>query len=156
MKWEEHSKVTPLKNRFLKIISTIIVTSLISVGVVLGVNYTQKESTGIEAVNLMYDFSDVYELDSNMSKLEDIMTPDIFKEVTIDNQDRALNTYLKFKKNPVKVEIIKSTSSYVLYRLHTDSITGNRKFMMTFDTNLLGKINYIREMEIIDFYPNLD
>lgn len=156
MKWEEHSKVTPLKNRFLKITSTIIVTSLISVGVVLGVNYTQKESTGIEAVNLMYDFSDVYELDSNMSKLEDIMTPEIFKEVTIDNQDRALNTYLKFKKNPVKVEIIKSTSSYVLYRLHTDSITGNRKFMMTFDTNLLGKINYIREMEIIDFYPNLD
>lgn len=156
MNWERHSKATPMKSSILKIAIVVITGLLITSILFIVINYLQKESTGIKAVNLMYNFDDVYELDSNMSDLAKITTKDIFSEITIDNQDRALNTYLKFKKNPTKVEIIKSTPYYVLYRLKTESLTGNRKFMMTFDTNWLGKIDYIREMEIIDFYPNLD
>lgn len=132
------------------------ITVVLGVGIVLGGIRLQKANTGVKAVELMYDFKTAYELNDQMSELKKITTTDIYRELTIDNADRTLNTYLKFKNKPVEVEIIKSTDNYVLYRLNTEVITTNRKFMFVFDTDWLGRINYVREMEVIDFYPNLD
>lgn len=131
-------------------------TVLVGFGIVLGVIQLQKKAIGEKAVMLMYNFSDAYELDSHMKDLRKITTKEIYNELTINNSDRTLNTYLKFKDNSVDVEIIKSTRDYVLYRLNTESLTTNRKFMFTFDTDIWGRINYVREVEVIDFYPNFD
>lgn len=132
------------------------ITVVLGVGIVLGGIRLQKANTGVKAVELMYDFKTAYDLNDQMTELKKITTTDIYRELTIDNADRTLNTYLKFKNKPVEVEIIKSTDNYVLYRLNTEVITTNRKFMFVFDTDWLGRINYVREMEVIDFYPNLD
>lgn len=132
------------------------VTTLVGFGIVLGSIQLQKKDIGEKAVMLMYNFEDAYDLDSHMEDLRSITTKDVYNELTINNADRTLNTYLKFKDNSVDVEIIKSTRNYILYRLNTESLTTNRKFMFTFDINMWGKINYVREMEVIDFYPNFD
>lgn len=132
------------------------ITVVLGAGIVLGGIRLQKADTGVKVVKLMYDFETAYELNDQMVDLKKLTTKDVYNSLTIDNADRTLNTYLKFKNKPVEVEIIKSTNSYVLYRLNTEVITTNRKFMFVFDTDWLGRINYVREMEVIDFYPNLD
>ncbi|WP_304427986.1 hypothetical protein [uncultured Clostridium sp.] len=144
------------KSKFKYYAITIATASVLGIGIVLGAIQLQKTSIGEKAVMLMYDFEDAYDLDSHMKDLKRITTKEVYNELTINNADRTLNTYLKFKDNSVDVEIIKSTRNYILYRLNTESLTTNRKFMFTFDTDIWGKINYVREMEIIDFYPNLD
>lgn len=132
------------------------ITLVLGAGIVLGGIRLQKADTGVKAVKLIYDFETAYELNDQMVDLKKLTTKDVYNSLTIDNADRTLNTYLKFKNKPVEVEIIKSTDSYVLYRLNTEVITTNRKFIFVFDTDWLGRINYVREMEVIDFYPNLD
>lgn len=115
-----------------------------------------EKKIGIKAVNLLYSFNDIYELDKNMSELNKICTEKVYNELTIDNENRTLNTYLKFKEDSVKVKVIKSRSNYVLYRLKTDAISKDRLFVFIYDVNNKGKISYVREVEAIDFVQNID
>ena len=65
-----------------------------------------RGKVGIKAVNYLYDFNSIDELESNLPKLESITTKSVYNKIAVVNSDKALNTYLKFKKNPVKVEIL--------------------------------------------------
>lgn len=109
--------------------------------------------TAERVIKLMYEFDsydDVYE--SNMKELKTLTTEDIYKEITVENVDRALTTYLKFKGHSSKVEIIDITDNYVMYSLDTESITQTRKFCMFYHTNWLGRIDKMQEAELRDFY----
>lgn len=130
---------------------TLTVISTLSV-VGLSIHLNKMKKLGVEAVNYMYNFSDVKELDANMPKLESITTKEVYSGLTIDNMDRALNTYIKFKNVPCKVRVLKNTHNYVLYTLDTDALSSGRKFLFLFDVNKAGKISYVREVEAIDFY----
>ena len=49
---------------------------------------------GERAVKLMYDFGTVEQLDYQMNDLKAITTDAVFNQLTIDNEERTLNTYL--------------------------------------------------------------
>jgi hypothetical protein len=117
-------------------------------------NRKEKENLGIQAINLMYNFNSVYELDNNKKYLKEITTPEVYSKLTIDRTERAMGVYLKFRKKPVHVKIKKSTDSYVLYSLDSESIESTRKFILMFEVDEKGRISYIRESEIIDFTTN--
>lgn len=106
---------------------------------------------GERAVKLMYDFGTVEQLDYQMSDLKAITTDAVFNQLTIDNEERTLNTYLKFKNKAVTVEIVQSTHDYVMYHLITPNISAERLFVFFFDVDDSGKISYVREVEAIDF-----
>lgn len=106
---------------------------------------------GVQAVNCLYDFGTVEQLDFQMQGLKEITTDAVFNQLTIDNEERTLNTYLKFKNKPVTVEIVSATSDYVLYRLKTEEISADRLFCFYFHVNKSGKIDTVREVEAIDF-----
>lgn len=114
-----------------------------------------KQSLGNRAVMYMYDFDSIEDLGEQMIDLEKITTATTFNKIAANNSDKALNTYLKFKQSAVNVEILSedssSTGGYVLYTLHTDSISAGRKFAFIYEIDG-GKISYAREMECIDFY----
>lgn len=110
-----------------------------------------SSKVGISAINLLYKFHDYTELDSNMAELRKIVTSSVYDELTIDNEGRLLNTYLKFKGNACIPHVIASTSDYVLYTLETQSIEETRLFLFIYSTNLFGKIDSVREVECIDF-----
>lgn len=111
-----------------------------------------RGAIGVKAVNYLYDFSSIDDLEGNLSKLADVVTEDVYKDVAVTNSDKALNTYLKFKKNPVTVSIIDSKPGFVLYTLDTNSLSSGRKFIFSYTVNWMGKIDSVREMEAIDFY----
>lgn len=117
------------------------------------VHKIEGRKTAQEAVKLMYEFEsydDVYQ--KQMQDLAKITSKEVYNSVTVENIDRALTTYLKFKGHPSKVEIIDATDNYVIYSLDTESITHTRKFVMFYHTNFLGKIDSMKEAELRDFY----
>lgn len=110
-----------------------------------------QKDIGVKAVTYLYQFNQVEDLDNNMEKLKTITTDEVFNQLTVDNEERTLNTYLKFKGKSTDVEIIKSTETYVLYSLDTEYVDSNRVFIFMFDVNNEGKLSYVRECECLDF-----
>lgn len=111
----------------------------------------EKEKIGIAAVSALYDFRDAYQLDNNMVTLKNLVTEAVFNDLTIDNEQRTLTTYLKFENNPVTVNVIKYTDTYVLYSLDTEKISADRIFVFFFDVDNEGKISWYKEVEGIEF-----
>lgn len=115
-----------------------------------------RKKLGTKAVMLLYDFGTVEELDTQMYQLKKIATDSVFNQLTIDNEERTLNTYLKFKGGPVTVNVVQATDSYVLYTLKCDAVDLDRHFIFMFDMSVNGKLNYVREAETFDFIDYVD
>lgn len=115
-----------------------------------------KSALGEKAVHCLYSFGTLEQLDSQMSVLKSITTEDVFNQLTIDNEERALSTYLKFKGCAVSANIVKSTSSYVMYTLNSAYVSPDRHFIFMFDVDNAGRISFVREVESIDFIENFD
>lgn len=122
--------------------------------VLIGTGKGGKEELGEMAVKLMYNFQTLDELDDNMDALKEITTEDVYNNLTIDRTDRTLSVYLKFNNKPVTVVIDESSDSHVIYSLNTESISANRKFVFFYEVGKKGKIEKIRESELIDFTTN--
>ena len=52
----------------------------------------RSSEIGVQAVKLLYQFYDLEELDSNMTELKKITSGAVYDELTIDNEERLLNT----------------------------------------------------------------
>lgn len=111
----------------------------------------KRTSIAIEAVQDLYQFSKVEDLDKNMAKLKDFTTQSVYNQLTVDNEERTLNTYLKFKGAPTTVNVVKATSSYILYTLTNENIDKDRVFIFMYDFNSKGQILKVRESECLDF-----
>lgn len=118
--------------------------------------YRNAAHIGEQAVKLLYDYGTIEQLDYQMVGLKEITTEPVFNQLTIDNEARTLNTYLKFKKNAVTVNVFKSTESYIMYSLVTKEISPDRKFIFMFELNENGKISWVREVEAIDFVTTFE
>ena len=113
----------------------------------------EAKATGIKVVELMYTF-DTYEdvYSKQMKELQKICNQDVYKDLNVNNIDRALNSYLRFKGNASEVKIIEATNSYVKYSLNTLSISSERQFILFYHVNMWGKIDKVSECEIESFY----
>lgn len=118
--------------------------------------YKNAAKIGEQAVLLMYDYGTVEQLDYQMMSLKEITTEAVFNQLTIDNEERTLNTYLKFKQDAVSVNVIKSTNTYVLYSLNTPNIASSRRFIFMFELDQNGKVCWVREVEAIDFINTIE
>lgn len=114
-----------------------------------------KADLGVELVRAMYDFENPYELDKNMLVVQKLVTEDVFSDLTIDNEQRTLSTYFKFKDTPVHVNILKSMDSYVLYSLDSEAISADRKFILIFSVNEEGIIDEVKEMECYEYLNSI-
>ncbi len=110
-----------------------------------------KKNLGEEVVLLLYDFADLEQLEGQQYKLKSRLTEDVYNQLTVDNEERRLNTYLKFRESTSTVEILKSNERFVIYRLHCDTIQSSRVFLFSFEVNSFGKISYVYEAEMIGF-----
>lgn len=113
---------------------------------------SNNESKGKKAVMSLYNFNTVSELADNLDNLKSIMTEECYYNTTVLNASKSLNTYLKLKQKRTEVTILDSKPGYVLYKLTNENISPNRLFIFTYELNLFGKIDYVREFEAIDFY----
>lgn len=111
----------------------------------------EKEQLGIELVNAMYTFDSPYQLDRQMSIVKELVSEPVFYDLTVDNEQRTLTTYFKFKDCSCKVNIINSTDSYVLYTLDSEAMEPEREFMLIFRVRDDGVIDWVKEIEAIEF-----
>lgn len=142
-----------IKFIFKLLLPILVLSFLVSCFTFTLINNSSKnqKDIGVKAVTYLYQFNQVEDLDNNMEKLKTITTDEVFNQLTVDNEERTLNTYLKFKGKSTDVEIIKSTETYVLYSLDTEYVDSNRVFIFMFDVNNEGKLSYVRECECLDF-----
>lgn len=114
-----------------------------------------KTALGEELIMAMYNFETPYQLDSQMLIVQTLTTSDVFNDLTIDNEQRTITTYLKFKDCGVSAEIISSGDDYVYYRLNSDVIEENRTFIMFFRVNEDGLIDWVKEAECVEFIDTI-
>lgn len=116
-----------------------------------------SESIGIQAVKDLYEFEEISDLNEGDKNLKELVNDDVYKQLTVTDAYRALNTYLKIKDNPCKVVVLDKLETkeggYVKYSLDTISISSTRIFMFTYKLEK-GKIIEVKEMECIPFSDN--
>lgn len=122
--------------------------------------YTQnlqktKINLGEQLVRALYDYETIYELDAQMSIVQSLCTEAVYNDLTIDNEERTLTTYLKFKQDSVHVNIEQSYDGYVLYTLNTESVDNSRLFCLYYRVGDTGKIDWVKEVECIEFLDTI-
>jgi hypothetical protein len=146
-----------LRNLMSKTTKIVLVVVIVYTIVMLSLMMIQFQKVGrntelgLTAVKYMYNFASLEELNDNMQKLKELTTSEVYERLTIDNTDRALNVYLKFKNKPVIVVPEEATDRYVIYKLKTENISDYRKFVFFFSVDDSGKISKVRESEVVDF-----
>lgn len=105
---------------------------------------------GERAVHLLYEYGTPEQLDAQMAELKSMCSEGVFIQLTIDNEKRTLNTYLKFKQDPTSVNILESTSSYVVYSINNKNIDASRKFIFRYKVDN-NKLVEVKEAELIEF-----
>lgn len=136
-------------------VTNLLLTVIATLGVLWWADSNKEvefyKELGTAAVVTLYDFGTVEQLDAQMATLKQITTDEVFQQLTIDNEERTLNTYLKFKGEACTVIILESTENYIIYSLQTPYVESNRKFIFRFTVNGQHKIDWVRESELIDF-----
>ena len=148
----ENKKLT--KSSIAVTIIILVMVSIVScIAVTLNIKRIEakRTQTAIEVVHDLYQFSKVEDLDKNMLKIKNLTTQSVYNQLTVDNEERTLNTYLKFKGDATSVNVIKATSSYILYTLTNKNISKDRVFIFMYDCNSKGKLSNVRESECLDF-----
>lgn len=150
-----------LKRRFnlMEVFAFVIIVALIQR---LWVNREQKidikntqEEIVVNLLEALYNFDNVNQLNNQMVIVKTLVTPEVFSDLTIDNEERTLLTYFKFKNDKVQINIDKITSNYVLYHFESDSISEDREFCFMYNLNEQGLIDYVMEVEVYEFSDSL-
>lgn len=155
------NKLNLIKFNFNKL-PIILITVLICVVVIFSGMFIIKREiissgrVGSKAVKLLYEFDSIDELEDNLVKLRSMMTDRCYYSVTVLNSDKSLNTYLKFKKEKTKVNILDSKPGFILYSIDNPNISSDRLFIFSYRLNGSGEIEEVREFEAIDFYSTSD
>ncbi len=114
----------------------------------VGIDYIRIERAS-ELLGLIYDFNKVEELEQREDKVSVIATEEVKNQLY--DADRSLRAYLKMQGSYSKLVLLQTTPNYIIYELHSDVLTSTRRFMLMYDVNIFGKVNDIREVEIVDF-----
>lgn len=113
--------------------------------------HTVKSQLAVDTIKALYEFGDEDQLEANQSLLKHYVTEDVYNQLTYDNDQRRLNTYLKFSQEATTVNIEKATDSFVIYSVNNETIDADRNFIFVYRTNSAGKICFVREAELLDF-----
>jgi hypothetical protein len=153
---EDDNKLTKVINKSFKLVPFVfMIVGLVCMMFAYNLfsKKVEEAKLGALAVKYLYNFSSIAELNSNMDMLKQITSDGVYQQLTIDNTDRTLSVYLKFKGGPVYVIPDKTTDRYVSYHLETKNISSSRKFVFFFEVDR-GKVVSVRESEVIDFVGN--
>lgn len=148
-----------MDNRIKTVIIGIVTILVLGLGITAFTYYKSIENIGIKTLEYLYNFKDVYDLAEQDELLKEITTEEAYKYLTVTDSDKALNTYLKFKEDPVNIKVVESYSGlkggYVIYNIENINIDRRRTFQFFYEVKA-GKICRAKEMEGIDFRQTYD
>lgn len=138
-----------MKHRF-AIYSLVVVGAILFV-IARGMRDSMAEKAAKDVINDLYSFDSVDSMEINESDLRGRVTTQVFNQLTVDNDERRMNTYLKFRAESSKVKFIKVTDQYVVYSLDCAYIDSSRKFIFIYSIDRSGLISSVYEAELNPF-----
>jgi hypothetical protein len=136
---------------FLVLFFGIVLSVLVGIASVVGYN-RYVVNKGKQCVYYMYRYNSVDELTANMRGLSKIVSTSIYDQITVDDPNRSLYTYFKFKLDPVDVIIMDSRPGYIEYAISNINIDSTRRFALLYRIRM-DKIVSFREIELVEM-PN--
>ena len=139
-----------MTRRCFKILSVVAVILLVNTLIVLGiyaVGRSDKLDVGVYTVRLMYEFDSPKEMVMNQSLLQDVLHPDEFERLQLDEPNRAVNAYYKFQFSSSRVVVEDSQDGFVLYRLVNENIDPSTRWVFIYSVDDNGKLYDIHEYE---------
>ena len=104
---------------------------------------------GVRCVMLMYDFSTPQELATNQRLLQNIVTEELFEDLSIDDTNRAINAYYKFQYAPSSVRVLMSTPGCVIYTLDNEYIDPDDVWVFVYTLDSSGVIDTVNEYQVL-------
>lgn len=101
---------------------------------------------GSNIVKYFYEFEDIKDLQVRFDSLDKLVSDDLYKEYSLENDSRVISAYFKFQASPSKVKIIKD-DNIVVYRLVNDFISSNDTFVLYYGLSG-GVLGYLREYKL--------
>lgn len=136
-----------MKNKTFTFISFVL-SIVLSLSVLYKYHIQLYSELGVSAVNYMYNFNSLEELDYNLQRLQSITTPEVYRQLDINYDTRVIGVYYKFQADPAEVEIINSTPNSVCYRIKSEHVDYSRIFLFRYIVKN-NKISEVQEYEIV-------
>lgn len=111
----------------------------------------ERQKIAKRVVQCLYDFGTLEQLEAQQLELRGLVNEYVYNQLTYDNEERRLNTYLKFSGSTSTVNFIEVTDDHVIYSIDCPAIMDGRKFLFQYHLNSLGKVDEVYEAELIDF-----
>lgn len=105
-------------------------------------------------VKNMYEFSNPYQLaEKNMPRLQRLVSPEVMKDISINNERVTLTKYLKFQNKPTSVTIVskstKGREAIILFNIKNEHIKEERLFAVKFHMNWSLTVDKLEQFELI-------
>lgn len=106
-------------------------------------------SPGEQLVDAMYDFATPVELVEKQQTVQELLVPEEWERLRLDNSLRVVNTYFKFKYSASEVVPIWERNQCICYRLVNEHIGDWRRYLLLYDVDEDGKLYNIKEYELV-------
>ena len=108
-------------------------------------------SVAEEASIALYTFDSPRELIATQLWLDKNVTEDVYKELTIDNALRAVNTYQKFEYDSSSTVVRKAGKGFCVYSLRSEHIDYSDLFLMLCEVNPITlRIREVNEYKMLN------
>lgn len=109
-----------------------------------------SQDIGSRCVRLLYQFSTPQEIVDNQRQLELLVTDEVFSDLNIDDTNRVVNAYYKFKYSTSSVNIVSSAPGCVVYTIANENIDPDSLWIFKYTLDSSGKIDWVKEYSVLD------
>lgn len=108
------------------------------------------ETLGVRLVKAMYEFSTPRELVSNQQVVKELLVPEEWERLRMDDDRRVVNAYFKFRYAPSEVIVCWERNGWVCYHLRNENIKESTHYLLKYAVDdASGLIYDVAEYEII-------
>lgn len=114
--------------------------------------YNVEEKTvtpGEELVGAMYDFATPAELVAKQQRVQELLVPEEWERLRLDNSLRVVNTYFKFKYSASEAVPVWEHNQCICYRLVNEHIGEWRRYLLLYNVNEEGQLYDVKEYELV-------
>lgn len=133
------------------VVAVVLAVAILTAMIARNTSSKRKQELAKSVVQCLYDFGTKEQLEAQQRLLKGKVTDTVYNQLTYDNEQRRLNTYLKFNEDSSTVKFLKVTDDCIFYSLECASIEPSRHFVFHYSVNSAGKISKVYEAELIDF-----
>lgn len=130
------------------ILWVLTISSMVLMSIAVNLSRQQEVSKPLALVHAMYSFDSPRELAQKQLTVRDMLSEGEWERLQLDNENRAINAYYKFKYSASQVHVAKSFGGGALYWLENENISASDRWLLLTEDN--GEvITRVREYKLL-------